>query len=484
MVEQRLSRSEFLVGTAALLKRDMNLNKCIFLCPDQPSSYAFQSSPRLKFLYRDWVKKPNNLLEKAAVQFMREEDEIKYEDHDCFLKIKAGTQLLGIMILPFRKEVDYVYMATILGSIMLLRRMHHALKERIKELTCLYQLNEIIQKDQHLDLMLENLVHMIPAAFQYPEIAGCSITIKGVSSRSFHFFPDVMLLSTQVNTLDESWGEIQVSYSSDHIGLEKVSYLEEEVKLLELIAQKLSQYMDGKAARDAEKRMLEQLRHADRLATLGTLTAGIAHEINEPLANILGFAQLAQKSIYDPLKVKGDMEKIVKSSLHAREIVKKLLFFSRQMPININQVNLNNVLDEGLYFLEYRCARENIKIHKDFAPNLPFIDADQGQLMQVVVNLTVNAIQAMENGGELFLRTWYDKEFAFLSIRDTGQGMNKDIQKKMFLPFFTTKPIGLGTGLGLAVVHGILKSHNAKIDVRSTPNKGTEFIIGFPVSAK
>ncbi len=480
LVELHLTRVEFLIRMADLLQREMKLSSLIFLCSDSQHEYVFQTKPQFSMQYRNWIKYPKTGKERDAAIFIRHAEEIYFHKTSCYLKIHAGTQMLGILILPFMKELDYVYIATVLGSIMFLRRTNNALQERIKELTCMYQLNEVLQNDLPSDILFDKIVHLIPPAFQYPSVAGCRIIIGGETVQTPGFTPDIMQLRTIIQTQHESWGEIQVSYSADKISLEPIFFLEEEAKLLELIAQKLAQYLESKAARDAERNMVEQLRHADRLATLGTLTAGIAHEINEPLTNILGFAELAKKALHDPERVKADLEKIIKSSLHTREIVKKLLFFSRQMPVHIREVNLNTILEEGLYFLEYRCTRENIKVVKEFDSNLPFIDADSGQLIQVVVNLTVNSIQSMERGGELYLRTWYEAGWVYFSIRDTGHGMNKEIQKKIFLPFFTTKPTGQGTGLGLAVVHGILKSHHARIEVNSKPNIGTTFTIGFP----
>ena len=169
----------------------------------------------------------------------------------------------------------------------------------------------------------------------------------------------------------------------------------EERNLIEAIARQVAQIVERKEAQEDKARLQDQLRHADRLATIGQLAAGIAHELNEPLGGILGFAQLAMKSPDASDRVKKDIDKIIGASLHAREVIKKLLLFARQAETERKAINLNDVVEEGLYFFEARCAKEDIKLERSLAPDLPLINADQSQLNQVLINLVVNAIQAM-----------------------------------------------------------------------------------------
>ncbi|GAF91897.1 unnamed protein product, partial [marine sediment metagenome] len=219
-----------------------------------------------------------------------------------------------------------------------------------------------------------------------------------------------------------------------------------------------------------------------RLATIGQLAAGVAHEINEPLGNILGFGQLARKNPDLPDETAQDLDKIVIASLHAREVIKKLMMFARQAPPSKSQVNLNDLVEEGLSFFGERCAKAGIKLVRRLAPGLPEVTADPAQLNQVLVNLVVNALQAMTEGGSLAVETRASLDQAVLIVADTGAGMSREVQEKVFLPFFTTKDVNQGTGLGLAVVHGIVTAHGGTVRVESEEGRGTRFEIRLPVA--
>jgi len=234
---------------------------------------------------------------------------------------------------------------------------------------------------------------------------------------------------------------------------------------------------------DEEKQVLQrQLLHADRLSTIGQLAAGIAHEINEPLSSILGFAQLAKKHELIPEEVTDDLEKIINASLHARTIIKHLLTFAKQVSPQKSLINLNRLVNDSLCFLENRCRKNDISISRALSSDLPEFVADPTQINQLLVNLVVNAINAMiPGGGQLIIKTYLDGKRITLVVEDSGEGMDKDTLEKIFNPFFTTGRAGEGTGLGLSVVHGIVNSHNGSIKVYSHPGRGTKFEIRLPV---
>jgi signal transduction histidine kinase len=211
------------------------------------------------------------------------------------------------------------------------------------------------------------------------------------------------------------------------------------------------------------------------------LAAGVAHELNEPLGNILGFAQLVQKSGDLSSQDYQDVERIVQASIQAREIIKKLMIFARQTPHKMVSFDVNNMIEEGLYFFEMRCLKSGIALNTELNPDLPLLRGDQSQLNQVVVNLVVNAIQAMPEGGNLAIQTFCEDGEIHLVVEDTGIGMTEDIKEKIFIPFFTTKDVNEGTGLGLAVVHGIISAHKGNIAVSSKPGAGSRFEIVLPV---
>ena len=156
------------------------------------------------------------------------------------------------------------------------------------------------------------------------------------------------------------------------------------------------------------------------------------------------------------------------------------MLFARQMPPQKTQVNLNQIVKDGLYFLESRCTKEGIKVVCQLSSPLPDVIADQSQMTQVLVNTVVNAIQAMPNSGKLTIRTLASDKFVTLIVEDTGEGMEKNITNQIFQPFFTTKDVGVGTGLGLSVVYGIVTSHEGSIDVDSKVGRGTRIKIKLP----
>jgi signal transduction histidine kinase len=159
------------------------------------------------------------------------------------------------------------------------------------------------------------------------------------------------------------------------------------------------------------------------------------------------------------------------------------MLFARQMPPRRTRLNLNQAVREGLYLFEARCARQGIELALSLAPGLPDIHADATQLTQVMTNLVVNAVQAMPKGGRLSVVTWSDSDSVCLRVEDTGEGMSPDVKKQVFMPFFTTKEVDQGTGLGLAVVHGIVTAHKGSIRVESQVGRGARFEIRLPLAA-
>ncbi len=249
---------------------------------------------------------------------------------------------------------------------------------------------------------------------------------------------------------------------------------------MQAIAHQVSLMINIKLANEKRAMLENQLRHSDRLAKVGQLTAGVAHELNEPLVSILGFAQLATKKINAPVQAARYLDKIVQSTLHAREIIKKMMLFSSPMPNHKTKTWLNVVLAEGMAFIEPRFSKVDIQFKSVFDPDLPPILADASQITQVLINLVINAIHAMDGKGTLTLRTARVGHLVQMVVQDTGVGMDQQTMEQIFLPFFTTKDLDQGTGLGLSVVHGIVSAHEGTIDVESKIGKGTIFTLTFP----
>jgi two-component system NtrC family sensor kinase len=383
-----------------------------------------------------------------------------------------------------REEIEfYEGLAQMLGVAMAHRSAQVSLRERIKELTCLYGIAQLTaQPEISLEKILRGIVELLPPAWLYPEVASARIILDGRSYTTQSFQQGRQKQSADIVVKGEQRGVVEVSYTEDKPELDEGPFLREERSLIDAIAREVTVIIERRQAEEDKSKLQDQLRHADRLATIGQLAAGVAHELNEPLGNILGFAQLAKKCPGLPKQAEQDIEKAVMASLHAREVVKKLMLFARRMPPKKTQVNLNQLVEEGLYFLESRCSKEGIELVRSLSADLAEIIADPGQLTQVLVNLIVNAVQAMPDGGRLTVSTLAGDGYVSLVVEDTGSGMNQEVVKKIFIPFFTTKDVDQGTGLGLAVVHGIVTSHGGSIKVESKVGQGTRFEIKLPLT--
>jgi len=361
-----------------------------------------------------------------------------------------------------------------------------ALKERIKELTCLYGIARASEDPgASIPEVLEQIVKLLPPAWQYPDVAEGRIMIDNTPYTSENFREGMHSQKADIVINGVTRGYIEVTYLEEKPDLDEGPFLKEERNLINTVSREVALIIERRHAEEENKQLQMQLMHSDRLATIGQLAAGVAHELNEPLGNILGFAELTLNSSRIEDQARHDIRKIVKASLHAREIVKKLLLFSRQMPPRKTELDLNEIVREGLSFFEHRCRKEGIKVTCNLASGIPDITADPSQLQQMLVNIVVNAIQSMPRGGSLTIETSKSDDSAVkISISDTGTGIEKNALNRIFVPFYTTKDINEGTGLGLSVTHGIVTSHGGTIKVSSKPGEGTRFEIILPIHTK
>ncbi|MCJ8501127.1 sensor histidine kinase [Desulfatitalea alkaliphila] len=356
--------------------------------------------------------------------------------------------------------------------------------ERGKELSCLYEIAKIVAPStRSFSEVLHAIVNILPSAFHYPERVGCAIRVDDQVFMTEGFSPSTSRISATLTIEGHPKGVVEVFYKQSGEGSDddrEDRFLPEESNLLQTIARQISLMIEIKLANEKQRDLENQLRHADRLAKMGQLTAGVAHELNEPLSGILGFAQLALKKIESPEQAARFLDRIVQSCLHAREIIKKMMLFSSPMPQHTACVDLNRLLADGISFIVPRFEKSGIRFETDFDPALPSIVADTAQITQVLVNLVINAIQAMPDGGVLTVKTVAVENAARMMVQDTGVGMDARTMEQIFLPFFSTKDVDHGTGLGLSVVHGIINAHHAAIEVQSQVGGGTVFTITFP----
>ena len=238
---------------------------------------------------------------------------------------------------------------------------------------------------------------------------------------------------------------------------------------------------------DEARDLYHQLLQAEKMAALGQTISGVAHELNNPLATILNWAErLSQRSMLDESLRRG-LETILSESERAARIVRNLLTFARKRQTTRAMVDVNQMVRETLALRAYEQRVNNIAVIEALAAGLPQVFADGHQIQQVVLNLVINAEQAMlsANGrGALVVRTWHDprQEAITLEINDDGPGIADDLQPKIFDPFFTTKEVGQGTGLGLTVAYAIVQEHGGRIRLESRPNRGASFYVELPVS--
>ena len=228
------------------------------------------------------------------------------------------------------------------------------------------------------------------------------------------------------------------------------------------------------------KETQEQLIQKEKLASVGQLAAGVAHEINNPLGSVLLYADILRKEASEDNKQqRADLEMIINEATRCKVIVNDLLNFSRQNEILAQETDVNAILRELAGEVERPESYQDVTIVTALDPDLPHIQADPYQLRQVFLNLMNNAAEAMPDGGRLTLRTARGpaKGWITIHVQDTGTGISEENMKKIFTPFFTTKPIGKGTGLGLAIIYGIVKMHRGQIGVQSEVGKGTTFTL-------
>jgi signal transduction histidine kinase/GAF domain-containing protein len=227
----------------------------------------------------------------------------------------------------------------------------------------------------------------------------------------------------------------------------------------------------------------QKLVQADKLSSIGLLAAGVAHEVNTPLAVISTYAQMLAKQVADDSQKSMILDKIAKQTFRASEIVNSLLNFSRTSTTSFGDVSLNRVIRETLSLLEHQLQKSGIQVKTDLDTDLPPVHGNTGKLQQVFLNLFLNARDAMASGGVLEIRTWSEGPGVRVEVADTGHGIAAEHLHRIYDPFFTTKAARKGTGLGLSVTYGIVQEHGGSIEVSNRPSGGARFRVELPVSA-
>jgi len=317
----------------------------------------------------------------------------------------------------------------------------------------------------------EEVIGKAPIAEIYPEGVAKEVMKK---LRSPEYGGVGKLTPTQFNVLNKAGEEIPIQLSAtliyDGMGKEVAS---------------VGIFTDLRPRLMMEKKLQEthvQLVSSEKMASLGKLAAGIAHEINNPLGGILIYSSLMIEDLKEEDPKRGDLARIVQEAGRCKEIVKSLLEFARQTEPKMEPTDINRAITDGLFFLENQALFHNIRIIKKLDPFLPFAKGNAGQLKQVFMNIIVNAAEAIHGSGTLTITTSPapNRKSVLVEFTDTGEGIPEENLTRIFDPFFTTKDVGKGTGLGLATSYGIVEEHGGKIRVKSKVGEGTTFTIELP----
>ncbi|MCI0496397.1 cache domain-containing protein [candidate division KSB1 bacterium] len=292
---------------------------------------------------------------------------------------------------------------------------------------------------------------------------------------------------TKLITAGDLNHEMKVT-SSDEIGQLGLSFntMVKSLKRMKVELEEWGKTLEQKVIERTEelKAMQARVIQTERLASLGQMAAGIAHEINNPLGGILVLSSLTLEDLKNDDPNRQNLEEVVKQTIRCRDIVKGLLQFSRQTETKKSLIKMNDILNNTLSLIQKQAMFHNIDVEKNFHPELPFVMVDESQYQQVFMNIIINAIQSMKEIGTLTIETLFNEKdnMVVVNIADTGSGIPHEIIDKIFDPFFTTKEVGKGTGLGLSIAYGIVTRHNGRMTVKSEVHKGTTFSIQTPVA--
>jgi len=324
--------------------------------------------------------------------------------------------------------------------------------------------------------------------FLFPPLIYAAIVyrLRGAIVSSIAFVgilvPHALPLSLEPYTLVRSFVFLAFPFLVSGLVATSLNYFERQMEAYQEIMalnETLNSYIErlGKTQK--------QLIQVEKMNALGQLSAAIAHEVNNPLAGVLVYTQLLKKKLtsdsFNKEETIDTLSKMETALSHSAKLVRSLLDFARQSTPTLKPISINSVIDQVIALVGHQAELKKVKVIRDEAPALPLVKGDFSQLEQVFINLAVNAIQAMSDGGELTIHMALSNDgFVKVSIQDTGCGIPPENMDKLFTPFFSTKEEVKGVGLGLAVSYGIVERHGGKIEVQSQVGKGSTFTVHLP----
>lgn len=375
--------------------------------------------------------------------------------------------------------------------------LEHKVELRTRELNCLFRMSEIAGNlDLKIEQILELAILIIPTGYRFPGITQCRIRFDEMVFQTDYFKIDYFVLESDLIINGKNRGTVEVSYSQSKAKKDEGPFLKEERGLNDVLARHLSNLIRTREGFLEKEKLKEQLRHSQKIETIGTLVGGIAHDFNNILQGIIAYCQLTVSQLDTPQKAKQNIDRIFKGAQRASELVQQILTFSRKSKIKKQPVFISDILKEALQLLS-PLAPSLIEIEQDIVSQKAIL-ADASQIHQVIMNLCTNAFHAMDATGGVLRIAITDidaveidaipegnistDKYVALEVKDTGYGMDTKTLEKVFDPYFTTKAPGEGTGLGMAVTCEIVDEHNGHIKVFSESGLGTTVKIYFPVS--
>ena len=376
--------------------------------------------------------------------------------------------------------------------------------DSIRDVTRVYALERELRETKEF---LEKVIHSSPTAIVAADRAGKILLMNEAAENLFGFkLKDVIMGSKTVESLypqgqareimkklrDESMGgkgklagaQVPIlNADGEEIPAEMTASIIYEG---DREAATMGIFFDLRDKLEVEKKLKEaqaQLAQSEKMASLGQLAAGVAHEINNPLTGILFYSNLALESLPEDSSLREDLGYVIEDVHRCKDIVKNLLAYSRQTSPSKNIIQLNDMIAQSLNLFRDQKLFGNIKVVKELSDEMMLVHVDKNQMSQVIINLVMNAVAAMNEKGTLTFRTYRDKALqkVYLEVSDSGCGIPEANMSKIFDPFFTTKELGKGTGLGLSTAYGIVQENGGAISVKETTPNGTTFLVELPI---
>ncbi len=431
-----------------------------------------------------------------------------YADEEKLERAKL-TLPFGYVLKPFRaRDLKVTIEMALYTAKVDAERMHaeevlkqktHDLGERVKELNCLYSISDLVEKpDVALDEIIQGIVDIIPVSWQYPEVTCSRILLDGQEYKTENFKETYWKQTSDIFVYDQLLGFLEVCYLEEKPEIDEGPFLKEERDLINAITERLGKIIEQKQTIEEKERLEAQLRQSHKMEAIGTLAGGIAHEFNNILGIIIGNTELGIMGVPEWSPAKNCLEEIRSASLRAKDVVWNILSFTRKSVTERKPVSISPIIRDSFKLLR-AIIPSPIEMLQNIACENDIIMADPTQINQVLVNLCTNSAHAMrEEGGfldvslenvtldENTVAQYYEDlssgNHVKLTVKDTGHGIKPETIDRIFDPYFTTKGIGEGTGMGLAVINGIVKNHDGIINVKSEPGKGTVVEVLLPVT--